>query len=55
MTPEASPWPHVIGIGEARRDMSVRLVADEAARAVIAKALGIEALDAEVDQFTVRR
>ncbi len=41
-----SPWPHVVGLGEARRGAVLHLVADPAARAAIAKALGIEALEA---------
>jgi hypothetical protein len=41
-----SAWPHVIGLGDARRGATIHLVADEAARAAIAKALDIEALDA---------
>ncbi len=39
-------WPHVVGLGDARRGATLHLVADEAARAAIAKALDIEALDA---------
>jgi hypothetical protein len=39
-----SAWPHVIGLGEARRGASLHMVADEAARAAIAKALDIEQL-----------
>jgi len=46
MTGAASPWPHLVGLGEARRGASLHLVADDAARAVIAKALDIEALEA---------
>ena len=46
MTGEASPWPHVVGLGDARRGATLHLVADEAARGVIAKALDIETLDA---------
>jgi len=39
------PWPHEIGLGEARRGASIHLIADDAARAAIAEALEIEALD----------
>jgi hypothetical protein len=46
MTREASPWPHVVGLGDARRGAALHLVADEAARVAIAKALDIEALEA---------
>jgi len=41
----AAPWPHVVGLGEARRGASIHLVADAEARAKIAEALDIEALD----------
>jgi hypothetical protein len=50
----ASPWPHVVALGDARRGASMHLVADEGARAAIAKALDIESLeslDADVDLF----
>lgn len=46
MTTPPSPWPHLVGLGDARRGMPMRLVAAEAARGAIAKALDIEALDA---------
>jgi hypothetical protein len=45
MTGEASPWPHVVGLGDARRGATRHLTADEAARGAIAKDLDIEALD----------
>jgi hypothetical protein len=45
VTQDASPWPHVVGLGEARRGAALHLVADDRARAAIAKALDIEALD----------
>jgi hypothetical protein len=46
MSAAPSPWPHVVGLGDARRGAAMHLVADAAARTVIAKALDIEALDA---------
>jgi hypothetical protein len=42
----APPWPHLVGLGEARRGASLHLVADAEARARIAEALDIEALEA---------
>ena len=41
----APPWPHLVGLGKARRGASLHLVADAEARARIAEALDIEALD----------
>ena len=45
MSSQTSPWPHVVGLGEARRGASLHLVADDAARATIAKALELESLE----------
>ncbi len=42
---DASPWPHIVGLGDARRGATLHLLADEAARATIAKALDIESLE----------
>ena len=52
MSGEASPWPHIVALGDARRGASLHLVADDKARAAIAEALDIEsleALEADVD------
>jgi len=46
MSGEASPWPHIVALGDARRGASMHLVADDSARAAIAKALDIESLEA---------
>ena len=46
VTGYASPWPKTIGLGEARRGSPIHLTADAQARAAIAKALDLEALDA---------
>ncbi|HZC17037.1 MAG TPA: YceD family protein [Caulobacteraceae bacterium] len=51
MSTGAPAWPHLIGLGEARRGASLRLVADDTARAAIAAALelvALEQLEAEV-------
>ncbi|HEX4197157.1 MAG TPA: YceD family protein [Caulobacteraceae bacterium] len=45
MSTAPSLWPHLIGLGEARRGASLHLVADDAARARIAAALDLEALE----------
>ena len=44
MSAGTSVWPHIVGLGEARRGASLQLVADAAARARIAAALELEAL-----------
>jgi hypothetical protein len=47
-----APWPHVVGLGEARRGASLHLAADAAARTAIARALDLESLErleADVD------
>jgi hypothetical protein len=46
MTAQPSPWPKFVPLGEARRGAAMRLVADAATRASIARALDLEALDA---------
>jgi hypothetical protein len=45
MSTEPSLWPQPVGLGEARRGAKLRLVADDAARARIAEALDLEALE----------
>ena len=48
----ASPWPHIVALGDARRGASLHLVADDAARAAVAMALyieSLESLDADID------
>jgi hypothetical protein len=45
MSGPVSPWLETIGFSEARRGAAIHLVADEAARAAIARSLDLESLD----------